>query len=110
MKTVIGFNTTTPPGRAVAHLFDRSALARYRDRGWTELEYAGGGRQITVDTETADQFSAGEKSLLILAESLAGAGSVNVNWLLSDTDDDQHRVIAETMWIAAGFALLGVVA
>lgn len=106
----IGFNLTTPAGRAVQHLLDRSALAadRLGDHslsGWDLVIHEDQGRSLVVHPAYAAWCSDGQAALLLLIESLLGRTPVVLAWVLDALDDEQQRLVMEAVAIASGFAI-----
>lgn len=100
--TAVPYNATTPEGRAITHLLEKSALARVIE-GIEVKELSGGGRTLVVHPQFAAVASNGELSLLLAVESIAGLSNVNLSWLLADIDEGSKRAVAEAVLIAGGF-------
>lgn len=101
----IGFNLTTPAGRAVQHLLDRSALAHDRGTGWDLVTHEDNGRSLVIFRSYDAQASDGQAALLLFCESLLGRSPVVVGWVLDAIDAEQKRLVMEAVAIAAGFQL-----
>lgn len=107
----LGFNTTTPAGRAVQHLLDRSpALRNTREQGWDIAVHDDNGRSLVVHPQFAAWCSDGEAALLLFAESLLDRTAVRIGWILDTVDEDERHVILEAVAVAAGFEVAEVAA
>lgn len=110
MTTTIHFDPATPAGRAIQHLLD-TALA---DQIGSGLQVRLSGPHLVHDGEPGrilvihpsmprgDSLEAAG-GLLMLVESLAGTGAVNLAHLYAVADPNQREAIALAIFIAAGY-------
>jgi hypothetical protein len=104
--TAISYNVTTPAGRAIQHLLEKSPLADIHadPNGGLEIrDYGDGGRTMIVHPQLSARVSSGEASLLLAVESFAGQSPVKLWWVLQDLDERSKRAFVEAVFIAAGF-------
>lgn len=107
---MIGYNVSTPTGRAIGHILTRSALADRKDAGWEVKEQGNGGRILVIHPVLANWSSDGEGALVALLDSLSGRPGLNLAWLFDALDEPNRRVAVEAIWMAAGFELVALVA
>lgn len=99
--STVSFNATTPSGRAILHLLEKSALA---DADGIDLETLPfDGRTLYLYPEFEDHPSDGEAAIVTFLESLNGQGSVDLRLLIDSLDERNQRVCAEALLIATGF-------
>lgn len=105
----VGFNSKTPAGKAIVHILGLTVLG---DALGVYTEYVGppddGGMILTLHPAFEANASRGERTLMLIVESLAGAQNVNLRWALDDLDDESRKAVCEAMFIAAGFEYAGV--
>lgn len=100
--STVSFNATTPSGRAILHLLDKSALADVTDG--IELKTSPfDGRVLVMHPQWEDVCSDGEGALVAFLESLNGQGHVDLRLLIDALDDRSQRACAEALLIATGF-------
>lgn len=103
MSTVIQFEAHAPAGRAIQHLLD-TVLSEHVERtlhvGWD----GGDSRRLIIHPSMprGDSIEI-DGSILMLIESLAGTGAVNLNHLYALADEDQREHIALAVFMAAGY-------
>jgi hypothetical protein len=110
--TIISYNITTPQGRAIQHVLDNTVLVQQQIAGGLTVSVGvSGGRTVTSHRAFEDVLSGGEAGLLLLIRSLAGQdGHLNL-WFLFDSLDEAHRlVVAQAVWMAAGYDIAAVAA
>lgn len=100
--TVVHYNAKDYAGRAIEHLLEKSALADIQ-HGLEVRSHTDGGRTLIVHPSFDSWASDGERTLMVAVESLAGAGFVNLRWLLDGLDERSKRAFAEAVLIAGGF-------
>lgn len=105
---VIHFNTTTPVGRAIVHLLEKSALADIRD-GMELKRQPDGACTLIVHPSLGGHCSKGEESLMCAVESLATSQKVCLSWVLDDIDARSGRALGEAILIAAGVSATTIV-
>lgn len=112
MDPTVSFNATTPHGRAILHVLEKSALARTLvDHGGHGIELRRGDRgdcTLVVHPSFAAWCSDGESQLLLFIESLNGQSPVVLRYAL-DVDQPSQRAMAEAMFIAAGIEATTIV-
>lgn len=99
--TIVSYNATTPNGRAITHLLEKSALADITE-GIEVKEHSVGGRTLIVHPQFSARCSQGEAVLLLLVESFAGQSPVVLGFVLEDIDQRSQRAFAEAVVIASG--------
>lgn len=97
---IVHFNVRDHAGLAILHLLGKTPMGR--GPGIELRELSGGGRTLIVHPSIESSLSRGERSLLLIIESLAGDQSVNLRWVLDDIDYPSRRVVAEAVMIASG--------
>ena len=109
LQPTVAFNATTPHGRAILHVLEKSALAQTlgQDTG-IALRQDGDARYLHVDPTFAAWCSDGEAQLLLFVESLNGQSPVVLRFAL-DVDDASQRAMAEALFIAAGIEATTIV-
>lgn len=108
VSATTSYNVTTPAGRAIDHVLTNTCLAYAIGNGLEVKEHSKGGRTLEVDYRFDDILAGGEFHLLVLIESLAGLTPVNLNLLFAGIDAAHAKVVAEAVFIAAGFNIIAV--
>lgn len=109
MMATIHYDIATPSGRAIQHLLD-TVLADQMGEGidvrWLPAAAScdGASRRLLVihSSMPRDEHVEATGALLMLVESLAGTGSVNLQHLYALTNPDQREQIAIANFMAAG--------